>query len=207
MSFEIVVDQTLEHEGVWSKDPNDTGGETAFGKSRKNFPNGPEWAIIDRYKKMFGEGTKAFIRALENDNELQRLIRKWYKDTFWNPFDLDKVNDYGLAYEVFDQAVNMGVSRTTQFIQMSCNALNYKYAFGADLNIDGRIGPLTRLRFVSIANNTKYSEVLRRALDGLQVWHYINLGLSKSSKSDYRKYTRGWLLNRVGKYNEQGLVA
>ena len=88
----------------------------------------------------------------------------------------------------------------------SCNSFGPN-AFGADLGIDGRIGPLTRLRFIAVANNPKYTDVLRRALDGLQVWHYINLGLSKSSKSDYRKYTRGWLLNRVGKYDEQGLVA
>ena len=207
MNFDVACDQTIKNEGVYDFDPNDTGGETVFGVSRNNFPKWQGWAIVDKYKSVLGSTTSNFRNALKADEALMGLVRAWYKSEFWNPFSLDDIEDYSLAFEVFDQAVNLGRSKVTQHIQKACNALNYKYAFGSDLGIDGLIGPLTRRRFVSIANDRKYTEVMRRALDGLQVSHYIALGLSSSAKSDYRKYTRGWLLNRVGKYNAAGLVA
>ncbi len=48
MSFDIAVDQTLDHEGTWSNDPNDTGRETVFGVSRGNFSNWAGWKIVDQ---------------------------------------------------------------------------------------------------------------------------------------------------------------
>ena len=92
-------------------------------------------------------------------------------------------------------------------MQQALNALNYNYQFGSDLLVDGAVGPATRQRLADVGNNPKYTEVLRKAMDGLQVSWYITLGNSNAGRSDYRKYVRGWLLNRMGKYNEQGLVA
>ena len=201
--FEECYSQVLVNEGVYDNDPNDTGGETVFGISRNNFPKWEGWSYVDALKCTYGTGSE-FRNQLKQHNVLNTLKRQWYKENFWDKFDLDKISDYPLAYEVFDQAVNLGVGRTTKLIQQACNALNYQYVFGADLIIDGKIGPMTRARFVEVGNNTKYTDVLRKALDGLQVSHYINLGLSNSSRSNYRKYMRGWLRTRVGKFTTDG---
>lgn len=205
-SFNTVYNQVVQHEGVYSNDSNDTGGETVYGVSRNNFPKWSGWRIVDAYKKDLGVSSKEFKKALEQDIELHAEVQSWYKENFWDKFDLDQVQDYSLAYEIFDQAVNLGVGRATRHIQQAINALNYQYVFGSDLVVDGLIGPNTRMKLKDVGNNAKYTDVLRKALDGLQVAHYINLGNSTSGKSNYRKYTRGWLLNRVGKYTEEGRV-
>lgn len=203
--FDTAYEQVVQHEGVYSNDPNDTGGETVFGVSRNNFPKWEGWAIVDAHKR---NHTTAELRAyLRNNEEILALVKEWYKVNFWNKFGLDDIKDYSLAYEVFDQSVNLGVGRTAGFVQESVNALNYQNRFGSDIAVDQKVGPMTRLRLREVGNDPKYTECLRRALDGLQVGHYIRLANSKSTRSDYRKYIRGWLLNRVGKYNEEGLVA
>ena len=206
-NFKICFPQVVSLEGVYDNDPNDTGGETVFGTSRNNFPNWKGWAIVDKYKSMYGAGTSSFLAALKSDKQLAEYSEDWYKSEFWDKFGLDSIQDYSLAYEIFDQSVNLGVGRATKFLQQALNALNYNYQFGSDLLVDGAVGPATRQRLSDVGNNTKFTEVLRKAMDGLQVSHYINLGNSSSGRSDYRKYVRGWLLNRIGKYNEHGLVA
>lgn len=206
-NFKISYIQVVGLEGVYDNDPNDTGGETVFGISRNNFPNWAGWSIVDGYKTQYGSGSGAFLNALAADQTLASLRETWYKENFWDKFGLDNITDYSLAYEIFDQSVNLGVGKATQLLQQALNALNYNYQFGSDLIVDGAVGPATRQRLSDVGNNPKYTEVLRKAMDGLQVGHYINLGNSNSGRSNYRKYVRGWLLNRIGKYNEQGLVA
>ena len=39
MSFETAVNTTLQYEGGYVNDPNDPGGETNFGISKKAYPN------------------------------------------------------------------------------------------------------------------------------------------------------------------------
>ena len=206
-NFKISYIQVVGLEGVYDNDPNDTGGETVFGISRNNFPNWAGWSIVDGYKAQYGAGSNAFLNALAADQTIASLRETWYKENFWDKFGLDNVTDYSLAYEIFDQSVNLGVGKATQLLQQALNALNYNYQVGSDLTVDGAVGPATRQRLSDVGNNPKYTEVLRKAMDGLQVGHYINLGNSNSGRSNYRKYVRGWLLNRIGKYNEQGLVA
>ena len=199
--FDKAYSKVVNLEGAYSNDPNDTGGETVFGISRKNFPKWEGWAIVDNLKQIHGTGT-AFRESLDCSTQLQNLVKDWYRTKFWTPFQLDNILDFKLAYEIFDQSVNLGRKQTTLFIQRACNALNYQYRFGSDLTVDGLVGPNTRRRLQEIGNDTRYTECLRRALDGLQVNHYINLGLKTSSASDYRKYMRGWLLNRIGEVKE-----
>lgn len=196
-NFEKACSKTLNLEGVYSNDRNDTGGETAFGIARNYHPDWAGWAIIDDMKPMYSSHD-SFVTALNMSEKLSVLVKDWYKKEFWNPFQLDNIKDEKLAFEIFDQSVNLGRKQTTLFIQRSCNALNYNYTFGPDLVIDGIIGPSTRSRLQAIGNDARYTDCLRKALDGLQTSHYINLGLKTSSSTDYRKYMRGWLINRVG---------
>jgi lysozyme family protein len=200
--FDKALKKTLDLEGAYSNDRNDTGGETVYGVSRNNFPSWEGWKVVDHLKRLYGANTSEFKAALRNDADLSEHVRNWYKREFWNPFELDNITDFSLAFEIFDQSVNLGCRQTTLLIQRACNALNYRNTFGADLSIDGIVGPNTRRRLQEVGNDTRYTECLRRALDGLQVNHYISLGLNTNGRSDYRKYVRGWLLNRIGEVKE-----
>lgn len=201
-AFDKALKKTLDLEGAYSNDRNDTGGETVYGISRNNFPSWEGWKVVDQLKRLYGANTSEFKAALRNNADLSEHVRNWYKREFWNPFELDNLINFPLAFEIFDQSVNLGRKQTTLLIQRACNALNYKNMFGADLSIDGIVGPNTRRRLQEIGNDSRYTECLRRALDGLQVNHYISLGLNTNSRSDYRKYMRGWLLNRIGEVKE-----
>lgn len=200
--FEKALKKTLDLEGGYTCDPNDTGGETVFGVSRNNFPSWAGWKIVDQLKRLHGANTPEFRAAIRSNADLSEHVRNWYKQEFWNPFELDNITNFPLAFEIFDQSVNLGRKQTTLLIQRACNALNYKNTFGADLNVDGIVGPNTRRRLQEVGNDSRYTECLRRALDGLQVSHYISLGLKTNCRSDYRKYMRGWLLNRIGEVKE-----
>lgn len=195
-NFEPAFSTVYALEGIYDNDPDDTGGETAFGVSRNNFPNWKGWIRIDQLKDSYQVGSKDFINALKGDSDLYLCVKQWYKENFWDKFELDSLTSQTLALEIFDCSVNTGVGKATEFIQKAFNAFNYNLKFGADLLVDGKIGPNTRMKLVEIGNNVDYIAPFRKAIDGLQAAHYINLG--QKANSSYRKYMRGWLINRVG---------
>lgn len=191
--YEDCINILLKEEGVYSKDPNDTGGETFFGISRNNFPMWDGWAIVDVLKK-----EPNFLTTVKNNTLLMGKVRSFYKTTFWDKFDLDKVNTKTLCYEILEQSVNIGTSKTTEFIQTTLNALNYKGIYGTDLVVDGRIGNNTRTRLVDVSNSSNtLAEAIMYGINTLQGAHYLKLANSNNPKSDYKKYIKGWLINRV----------
>lgn len=195
-NFEQAHSQVGELEGGYSHDKNDTGGETFKGVSRNNFPRWQGWPLIDQYK-----GLPSFPQNALNDPVLQDMVKQWYKQTFWDVFDLDALHSQQVAFEVFEQSVNHGAGRGARHIQEACNALNYKQKFGPDLVVDGKLGPATRARLAEVANSGPQMAVaLANALNCLQGAFYVSLGNSQSSKSDYRMYTKGWLSNRASGY-------
>lgn len=91
-AFEIAVGLVLEHEGGYSDDPADRGGETKYGISRRSYPD-------EDIKNM----------------TLDRAKDIYYND-FWLPlmgFELpDKI-----AVMVFDMAVNSGRTPAMRCLQ------------------------------------------------------------------------------------------
>lgn len=196
MHFETSYAKVLLEEGGYTNDANDTGGETYRGVSRNNFPDWQGWLIIDSYRQQSNFPANALA-----DAHLLKLVKAWYKQNFWDVFNLDGITSTAVAYEIFEQSVNHGVGRGARHIQEVCNALNYQSRFGADLAVDGKNGPATRARLYAVAQaDSKTATALANGLNCLQGAFYISLGNSQSSKSDYRKYTKGWLANRAAAY-------
>ncbi len=196
--FKDTFVQVMGYEGLYSNDVNDTGGETVFGISRNNHPTWSGWAVIDSLAGMHGRGTSSFKQAIQTNEPLKTSVEAFYKENYWDPFGLDKVTSPEICFEIFDQAVNLGIGRTTKFIQQAFNAFNYQRKFGADLLVDGKCGPVTRDKLQLISADPLYVKPFKRALDSLQANHYISLGQSEQGTSNYRKYMRGWLDKRVG---------
>jgi lysozyme family protein len=195
--FKPCMVRLLEAEGVYSFDPNDTGGETCYGVTRNHYPKWPGWTIIDEYKAIPGITRLKMRPMLEADISLRTHVYDFYKQYYWDKFDLDSCESEDLCHEVFDQAVNLGVGKVCKHLQQSMNAFNYNSHFGNDVAVDGAVGPRTSARLQVFGASDTYSDLLVRALDSLQGAHYIALGNTKTTRSDYRKYMKGWFANRI----------
>ncbi len=91
-NFDEAVDVILTFEGGYSNDPDDKGGETKYGISKKAFPD------ID-------------IKNLTRDDA--KLI---YKNQYWNPIQGDKLPPE-VSIMIFDMAVNSGTYKAATIMQ------------------------------------------------------------------------------------------
>lgn len=113
-NFTIALKKVLKNEGGYANNPNDAGGETYKGISRKNHPTWTGWISIDQIKKTHPKGFKTI---LEHTPELQDKVRDFYKRRFWDELCLDTCGNQELANQAFDMAVNAGVKAGVKILQ------------------------------------------------------------------------------------------
>lgn len=107
--FDIEFDKLIIAEGGYVNDPDDAGGETYLGISRKNNSTWKGWKIIDEIKKKYG--TKDITSILKKDNNLTESAKQLYKEKYWDCLELDDIPSQDIAHQLFDTCVNAG--RTT----------------------------------------------------------------------------------------------
>jgi len=181
--FLISYKQTMGNEGGYVSDPDDAGGETYKGISRKYHKNWDGWDIIDALKS-----DSDFPSNLEDDSILQDKVHKFYKDYYWHANKLDSIISQVICNEMFDTAVNMGRGRAAKFLQQTLNYLNRNQKLFSDLIVDGKIGPST-LRAVDIILRESEEELMFKIMNVLQGMHYLEY-MDKDPKQE--KYARGW---------------
>jgi len=108
------INRILDIEGGYVDNPDDPGGETNMGISRRSYP---------------GEDIK---------NLLPSRATMIYVRDFYEPLRIDGIKDEAVVWALFDMGVNSGVAVTARRLQMAVN-----HVTGAALDVDGRIGPLT----------------------------------------------------------------
>ena len=91
--FDLAIEKTLAHEGGYVNDPDDKGGETKFGISKRSYPE------ID-------------IAKLTRDE-----AAAIYKRDYWDEVKGDDIDSQVIAEHLFDTAVNMGVNRAAKMGQ------------------------------------------------------------------------------------------
>lgn len=101
-------------EGSYCFDPDDAGGETYKGISRKANPNWDGWISIDAIKKAH---PTTFKGILKKTPELEKKVQELYKDKYWDCFNLDDVPNQLVAEQMFDTAVNQGQTAAIKFAQ------------------------------------------------------------------------------------------
>jgi len=106
--FQTCVAIILENEGGYVNDPQDAGGETNFGISKRAFPD------LD-------------IKNLS----IEEAISIYHKK-YWSPIKGDYIVGADLAFQVFDMAVNAGISVAVKILQSAVGT-----------HVDGIIGPAT----------------------------------------------------------------
>lgn len=92
MNFDQAFERLIGHEGGYVNHPDDPGGETNFGISKRSYP---------------GEDIKGLTLA---------RAKEIYKRDFWGPAGCDALPE-SAKFQVFDAAVNSGVYRAIKLIQ------------------------------------------------------------------------------------------
>ena len=95
--------KTSVFEGGYANDPDDNGGETWKGVTRKFEPNWIGWHIIDMHK-----GLPNFPHNLYASSELEKAVEDVFRKNYWNPIRGDEINNQEEANQLYDSAVNMG---------------------------------------------------------------------------------------------------
>lgn len=92
MNFDTAFDRLIGHEGGYVNDPNDPGGETNWGISKRSYPH-------------------LNIKKLTRED-----ARKIYRRDFWERIHGDRLYD-GVAFQTFDFAVNSGIETAVRYLQ------------------------------------------------------------------------------------------
>lgn len=112
IDFELAYKKVMKAEGFYSNNPNDSGGETLYGISRKKGAPFPEfWKIVDQYKQKSN-----FPENMRKDQQLISMKYSWYKANYWTIIRINELNHQGLAEKLFDISVNKGPGRAGQFM-------------------------------------------------------------------------------------------
>lgn len=100
MSLDQALALVLKFEGGYVNDPDDPGGETKYGISKRSYPN------VD-------------IRNLTPE-----LAGTIYQNDYWGPAGCAHLTP-GMAVVVFDSAVNVGVRRAVEWLGQYPDADDY----------------------------------------------------------------------------------
>lgn len=131
-SFELAIVTILKHEGCYVNDPNDPGGETKYGISKRSYPQ------LD-------------IRNLTEEQAKEIYYRDW-----WDRYRYGGINDQALATKIFDMAVNLGARQAHKLLQRAANEV----IGHQNIAEDGIIGPQT-LAAVNSVDSKRLLSALR----------------------------------------------
>ncbi len=112
--YESAFANLIKEEGGYVNNPNDKGGETKYGISKRSYPH------LD-------------IKNLTLDQ-----AKAIYKKDFWDVIRGDELPSDELACEALEQAVNMGIKTAVSFLQVVCVAEG-----SIDMVVDGKMGKQT----------------------------------------------------------------
>ena len=158
---------TMAHEGGYVNHPNDRGGETFKGISRRWFPDWEGWEIIDR---------TVVKDQLANEVGLNNMVAIFYRQAFWDRIKGDHLIQQDIAELMFDTAVITGVPDAIEYLQLALNLCNRNGRRFADLKVDKMIGAKTI--------GALFKAV--QAGEGWAVYGYILLHRGEASMIDMR---------------------
>lgn len=152
MGFDEALEHLLKHEGGWVNHPSDPGGETNMGVTKQVWE---EW---------LGHPVKTMKTLTPKD------VAPLYKKKYWDRIKGDDLPS-GIAYCVFDAAVNSGTGRAAKWLQEAVGAVP-----------DGAIGPKT-LDMVYEAHPddliNKMCDIRQSFLEGLKTFETFGKGWTR----------------------------
>lgn len=171
--FNISLQKTLQHEGIYSNDPADLGKETFKGISRVDHSNWAGWRLIDQMK-----GKPGFPDNLVTNTDLQTQVELFYLHEFWLPLKAEHIMNQDSADSLFDFAVNAGIKKSVQLAQSVIG-----------VKTDGIVGELTIKKINSIDFG-----YFQPAFTVCKISHYITC-IQKHPTN--KKYLYGWIIRAL----------
>jgi len=180
--FLEALNKVLKHEGYYSFNPNDKGGETYQGIARNYHPKWLGWALVDKEKQKYGGALK---RNYVIEHPLMKgYVQAFYKEKFWDRIYLSQVKDENLQNIIFDGYVNAG-SNAIRILQSTLNK-----TFGLKLKADGAQG-LKTVAAINSVNPQQLFEAYKKA----RTDYYYSI-----AKGNNAVFLKGWL-NRISSFN------
>lgn len=175
MNKDLIINQIISVEGGYINDPDDSGGETNFGITKKV--------------------AVAYGYTGEMHDMPRNIAFDIYSAKYWHAVRADSIMSMSevIAEEVVDTAVNMGPARAGKFLQRALNALNRRGKLYADISVDGVIGRGT-LGALQAYLAVRDDHTLAKMLNCLQGSFYVVL-VERREKDE--EFIYGWLKNRV----------
>lgn len=172
-NFNISLHKTLIHEGGYSNDPDDLGGETYKGFSRSAHKNWKGWDIIHKYRSKPG-----FPKNLEADIELQKEIEYLYRVNYWNPINGNSIMIQSIADSIFDFGVNAGTKTGIRLVQSILGT-----------EVDGIFGTKTLAKL-----NSTDTKLFHAAFTVKKIAYYIAI-IKKRPVN--KKFLYGWIIRTL----------
>lgn len=160
--FNRLVEKLIALEGGYVNNHADAGGETKYGISKRSYPN------------------------VDIKNLSTQQAADIYYDDFWVKNNLDKIEDYDLAWAIFKAVVVTNPLRVISILQAENNAINLK-----QLAIDGRLGAKTLAAVNQLS--PQWAGILKNLFEYRLSQYYTCLVLKENSQ---KVFLLGWL-NRV----------
>lgn len=170
LRFNFAVNKLLEQEGGYSNDPEDPGGETAYGITRK-------FLIDCGIKFFFYKNKTAYTYDMKTMHPDEAALI--YRRCFWDQNNYNGIINLRLATAMLSLSVNLGAETANKLLQDAVNSLN-----GRTTSIDGYIGNKT----LQLINKTDSEKLLVRLKD-LALGHYEYL-VERNPKLS--KFLKGW---------------
>jgi lysozyme family protein len=161
-----IIEQIIGTEGGYVNDPNDSGGATNFGITR-------------RRARSYGYMGHMYLMTKETAYEI-------YAKEDWQWINGDALVNVSaiLCREVFDCAVNCGASTANKMLQRCLNALSNRTVI-----VDGKIGPNT-LDVLKAYIAKRSNPIILECYKSLRVSHYMSISTRRPKD---KKFIHGWV--------------
>jgi lysozyme family protein len=166
-AFDIAFNRVIDNEGGYVNNPDDRGGETNFGISKKAYPH------------------------LDIKEITEAQAEKIYFADYWLKNQCNRIENESLAIKLFDMSVNLGVKQAALLLQRAAKATD-----NLPLLEDGIIGEKTLFAVNSLTNDIENKVVFDRnngllcAFKAECASFYRNLASKDESQ---KRFLDGWL--------------
>lgn len=167
--FDYAVKVVLNHEGGYSNDPDDPGGETNFGITQADLK----------------EHMNDFSLFPQDVKDLTQIEAEYfYKKVYWDKYNYNAINSLRIATKIFDMAVNMGAHEAHELVQRALGYCGYSH-----LSIDGILGGHTLAAINETCLHGRDQDLMNELINEAK-WFYEHL---VEKKPKLKKFLNGWL--------------